>query len=130
MFYAKAIDLTILVALRKTSAAQTSGTTESENSIKKLLYYSATHPNETLRYKASRMVIKAHSEVSYFSGSQARSRAGDFFYMVRKTKIATDQMEQLWSYRPSCKTHCCRQRRRGVVKYCTMPKKSRHLGKP
>ena len=48
----------------------------------KLLDCCATHPSATLWYKASGVGIKARSDASYFSESQARSRAGDFFYVV------------------------------------------------
>ena len=69
MFYAKAIDLTILVALGTISAAQTSGTIEIEKAIQKLLDYCATHPDATLWYKASGVVLKEHSDASYLSES-------------------------------------------------------------
>ena len=58
--------MTILVALGTVSAAQTSGTIETEKAIQKLLYYCATNHNAKLRYKASEMVLKAHSGESYF----------------------------------------------------------------
>ena len=62
MFYDKAIDLTILVALGKIVAAQTSGTIETEKAVHKLLGYCATHTNDTLGYKASGMILKANSD--------------------------------------------------------------------
>ena len=65
LFYAKAIDFKILVAMGKFSAAQTSETTETEKSMHKLLDYGATHPNTKLGYKASRMVLKLHSDAFY-----------------------------------------------------------------
>ena len=60
--YAKAIDLKILIAPGKIAAAQTSGTTETEKLMHKLLYYCTTPPNATLQYKASGMVLKSHSD--------------------------------------------------------------------
>ena len=52
-----------------------------ENSIHKLLDYCATYPDATLRYKASDMIVKAHSDASYLSEPQSRIRSGEFFYM-------------------------------------------------
>ena len=104
MFYAKAIDLTILVAMGTLSGAQTSGTTETEKAMRKLLDYCAMYPNATLRYKARWMVLKAHSNVSFFSEPQAIIRAGGFYTWAELTRIATDKMEQLCSYRTSCGT--------------------------
>ena len=83
MFYAKAIDLTILVALVTIAAAHTSGTIGTEKAMRKLLDYCATHPNLKLRHMASGMVLKSHSDALYLSESQAISRAGGFSYMVR-----------------------------------------------
>ena len=78
MFYDKAIGLTIMATLRTISAAQTSGTTETEKAMHKLLDYCATHPNATLRYKASGVVLKAHSDAFYLSESKSIIRAGGF----------------------------------------------------
>ena len=96
LFYSKEIDLTILVALGTTAAAQTSGTIETEEAIHKFLDYCSTHSNSTLRYKSSGMLLKAHSDTSYFSESQARIRAGFFSTWEEQTMMANDQMEQLW----------------------------------
>ena len=81
LFYAKAIYLTILVALDTFAAAQTSGKIETEKATQKLLDYCATHPDATVQYKAIGMILKSHSDASYFSKSQERVRAGGFFYM-------------------------------------------------
>ena len=67
LFYAKAIYFTILVALGTILSAQTSGTIEIEKAAHKLVDYCDTHHNTTLRYKASGMVLKSHSDASYFS---------------------------------------------------------------
>ena len=67
MFYAKAIDLKILVALGTILSAPTIGTIKTEKAMQELLAYYDTHPSATLRYKDSGMVLKAHSDASYFS---------------------------------------------------------------
>ena len=59
--------MTILVALGKIATAHTRGTIYTEKAMHKLLDYGATHYNATLRYKASRMVLKANSDVSHLS---------------------------------------------------------------
>ena len=86
LFYDKAIYLTILVALGKITATQTSGTIETEKEMQKLMDYCATYHNVTLRYKASGMVLKVHSDASYLLESLARSRAGGLFYMGEPNK--------------------------------------------
>ena len=52
--------------------------------ITQLLNYLETHPDETIRYKQSDMVLWVHSDVSYFSCSKARSRAGGMHFLSKK----------------------------------------------
>jgi hypothetical protein len=47
----------------------------------KFLNYCATHPDATIWYKESDMILWVHSDASYLSESKARSRAGSLFYM-------------------------------------------------
>ena len=63
LFYAKVINLTILVALGTIKAAQTSRTIKTEKAIHKLIDYWATHPDATLQYNANGMILKTHSNV-------------------------------------------------------------------
>ena len=71
----------ILITLGTIAAVQTSGTTKIENSVHKLLDYCATHPDATLQYKASGIILKAYIGASYFSWSQDSSKVGGLFYM-------------------------------------------------
>ncbi len=48
---------------------------------KQLLDYLATHPNATIRYHASDMIMNVHSDASYLSELDARSRACGHFFM-------------------------------------------------
>ena len=48
---------------------------------KHFLDYAATHPDTTITYRASDMVLAAHSNASYLSESKARSRAGGHFFV-------------------------------------------------
>jgi hypothetical protein len=52
--------------------------------LKQLLNYAATHPEATILYRASDMILKIHSDASYLSVSKARSRAGGWFYLGDK----------------------------------------------
>jgi hypothetical protein len=79
LFYARAIDCTMLVALSALASAKTTHATA--QAVTQLLNYAATHPDAILQYRASDMVLHVHSDASYLSESQARSRAGGFFYL-------------------------------------------------
>jgi hypothetical protein len=86
LYYARAVDNTMLVALSTLAAAQTKGTAQTAEACTKLLNYAATHPNAVVRYKASDMILHIHSDASYLSEPQARSRVGGFFFLGNGTE--------------------------------------------
>jgi hypothetical protein len=52
----------------------------------KLLNYCNTHPDTKIRYYASEMILHIHSNASYLSENETKSRAGGFFYMGNDNK--------------------------------------------
>jgi hypothetical protein len=46
--------------------------------------YLAAHPDATIRYHASDMILHIHSDASYLSVSNARSRLGGLFFLGNK----------------------------------------------
>jgi hypothetical protein len=50
-----------------------------------LLDYLATHPDAAIRYHASGMILHIHSDASYLSVSNARSRLGGLFFLGNKS---------------------------------------------
>jgi len=81
LYYARAVDSTMLVALGSLAAAQAHGTEVTAAACTKLLNYAATHPDATVRFHASKMILHIHSDASYLSEPAARSRVGGFFYL-------------------------------------------------
>jgi len=81
LYYARAVDPTLLVALGSLAAAQANGTEATAIAAVQLLNYCATHPDACIRYKASGMTLYIHSDASYLSEPQARSRAGGHFFL-------------------------------------------------
>jgi len=53
--------------------------------LKQFLDYASTHPDAIVTYHARDMVLAAHSDASYLSKSNARSRAGGHFFMSSNT---------------------------------------------
>ena len=84
LFYAHAVDATMLHALNLLSAAQTKGTQQTVAALVHLLNYCATHPDAKIRYHTSGMILHIHSDASYLSELQARSRAGGHHYLSNK----------------------------------------------
>jgi hypothetical protein len=81
LYYGRAVDSTLLVALSSISSMQAAPTALTMELVKILLDYVATHPDAILTYERSDMVLAVHSDASYLSESGARSRAGGHFFM-------------------------------------------------
>ena len=81
LYYAKAVDPTMLVALGSISDNQAKINEIITQTIKQMLDYGATHPNYTIRAKESDMVLHVLSDRSYLSESQAQSQAGGHLFL-------------------------------------------------
>ena len=80
-FYGRAVDNTMLVSLGSLAAAQTQGTEKTMEATRQLLDYAASHPDAAVRFHKSDMVLYCHSDASYLSERNARSRVAGFFYL-------------------------------------------------
>ena len=85
LFYGRAVDPTLLTALSELSSAQATATDATKRACNQFLDYCATHPTSTIRYHASDMVLKLHSDSSYLNALGARSRQGGHFYLSNKS---------------------------------------------
>jgi hypothetical protein len=81
LYYAWVVDSTVLMALGSIASEQMQGTTNTMAKAKQLLDYLATHPNVTIWFRASDMVLNVHSDASYLSETTAHSRACGHFFM-------------------------------------------------
>jgi hypothetical protein len=71
--------------LNDIATEQTKATEKTQAAKNQLLYYLATHPDATIRYHASDMILHIHSDASYLSVSNARSSLGGLFFLRRQT---------------------------------------------
>jgi hypothetical protein len=81
LYYARAVDNTMLVTLGSLASRQSNATQLTNKDVHQFLDYCATHPAATLRFHASDMRLKIHSDAGYLNESRARSRAGGHFYL-------------------------------------------------
>ena len=81
LYYARAVDATILVTLSAITSKQSSPTEETMKKTHQFLNYVATHPDAILAYRKSSMVLNVHGDPSYLIEPQARSRAGGHYFM-------------------------------------------------
>jgi hypothetical protein len=82
LYYSRGCDPTIIVALNEISNNQASPTEKTKQACNMLLDYLATHPNATIRYHASDMVLAICSDAAYLVLPKARSRAAGVFYLT------------------------------------------------
>jgi hypothetical protein len=59
---------------------ETKATEKTQTATNQVLDYLATHPDATIRYHASDMILHIHSDASYLSVSNARIRLGGLFF--------------------------------------------------
>jgi hypothetical protein len=85
LYYARAVDPTVLMPLNGIVTEQTKATEKTQAATNQMLDYLATHPDATIRYHASDMVLHIHSDASYLSVSNARSRLGGLFFLGNKS---------------------------------------------
>jgi hypothetical protein len=80
LYYTRAVDPTVLMPLNDIAMEQTKFTEKTQAATNQLLNYLATNPDATIRYHASDMILYIHSDASYLSVSNARSRLGSLFF--------------------------------------------------
>jgi hypothetical protein len=81
LYYARAVDPTVLMPLNDIATEHTKATEQTQAATNQLLDYLATHLDATIRYHASDMILHIHSDASYLSVSNARSRLGGLFFL-------------------------------------------------
>jgi hypothetical protein len=67
LYYAQAVDPTVLMPLNDIATEQTKATDKTQAATNKLLDYLVTHPDATIRYHASDMILYILSDASYLS---------------------------------------------------------------
>jgi hypothetical protein len=84
LYYEREVDPTVLMPLKDIATEQTKVTEKMQAATNQLLDYLAIRPYATIRYHASDMILHIHSDASYLSVSNARSRLGDLFFLRNK----------------------------------------------
>jgi hypothetical protein len=85
LYYATAVDPTILMPLNDIATEQTKATEKTQAATNQLLDYLATHPDATIRYHASYMILHIHSDASYLLVSNGRNSLGGLFFLGNKS---------------------------------------------
>jgi hypothetical protein len=122
LYYARAVDPTVLMPLNDIATEQTKATEKTQAATNQMLDYLATHPDATIRYHASDMILHIHSDASYLSVSNARSRLGGLFFLGNKSPEQETLTDPSSMSPPSSKTWSPPPRNQKLERAFTTPK--------
>ncbi len=82
LYYARAVDNKLLVALSAITARQAKATIATEQAVEFLLNYVATYLNDGIVCQASNMIFCAHADAGFLNQTNSHSRAGAHIYLL------------------------------------------------
>ena len=81
LYYARALDYTMLPGLNEISCTQAKPTKHTEDECQQIMDYAATYPSVYVRFHASDMVLSIDSDAAYLVMPQAKSRIAGYFQL-------------------------------------------------
>ena len=84
LYYARALDCTMLPALNQLGTRQAQPTMDTMTKLKRLLDYAHTNPSPILRFHQSEMILHIDSDAAYLVLPKARSRMAGYFRLLNK----------------------------------------------
>ena len=90
LYYARALDSTMLPALNQISTQQSKPTHQTNDDAAMLLDFAATYPNAKVRYHASDMILHVDTDAAYLVMPNAKSRIAGYFYLSSKPNSLGD----------------------------------------
>ena len=81
LYYARAIDTTMLHAINDIGSAVTKGTVATQQAVQHFMDYAHSNPDGEIIFRASDMQLQADSDASYLVAPKACSRAGGFHWL-------------------------------------------------
>jgi Fe-S cluster biosynthesis and repair protein YggX len=83
-WYSRSTDPTMAATLSQLAGRQAKATEQLKQEVHQFLDYCSTHPNATVRFMASDMILAIHSDASHLSEPGSKSRAAGHFYVTQK----------------------------------------------
>lgn len=84
LFYARAVDVTMLKAIGTIATQQSAPTKATVQAITKLLNYAATHPDAELQYTSRDMILWIDSDASFLSKTKSCSTCAGYYNLSNK----------------------------------------------
>ena len=94
LYYARALDNTMLVALNTIAQSQSNPTQHTAKLCHQLLDYCATYPNAELRCHKNEMILHINSDTSYFVAPYVKRRISGYFFSHQIVQNQHDIMLQ------------------------------------
>lgn len=94
LYYGRAIEHAILVALNDIGLEQAHPTQKTRKKVDRMLDFLATYPNGKIRYYASDMILHAESDAAYLVLPNAKSRIAGIFYLSSQLPASRAQIPQ------------------------------------
>ena len=109
LYYARAVDMTVLVALSSIASEQMRATEKTQKRCVQLLDYLASNSEAKVRYRASDMIMNIHSDASYLSEPSAQSRTcGSLLHGIDTQKCQTNIYKRcILCKHNNNAIHCC-----------------------
>ncbi len=87
LYYARAVDSTILTALSSLATKQAKPTQITMEKVNQLLDYCASQEEAIITYNKSKMILVIHSDAEYCNKKTLRSQAGGHFFLTNEDKF-------------------------------------------
>jgi hypothetical protein len=87
LYCAQAVDNKFLATLSTINSQQANATENTAKAVNQLLDYVATYPAGGITYRASSMVLAAHSDASFLTEMSSRSQAGAHIFLSKDDPI-------------------------------------------
>ena len=81
LFYGRAVENKLLVTLNSIGTLESAATEATNAAFNQMLDYLATYPNDGIVYRASNMILAAHSDASFHNESKGCSQAGAHIFL-------------------------------------------------
>jgi hypothetical protein len=81
LYYARSVDLTLIMPHSTIASRLSTATATTMDAVRHLLDYCSNKPDAAIRYYASDMQLKIHSDASYLSEPRAKSCIGGYFFL-------------------------------------------------
>ena len=87
LFYGRAVNNTLLVTLNSIVTHQAEATEATNEDVNQMLDYLATYPNDDIVYRASDMILAAHSDAGFHNKSKGCSQVGAHIFLSEDDPI-------------------------------------------